>query len=233
MHPQSLNMQFAFKAMLISHDRILPYGTFLSLRLVHPSHPPASGGCAYCEVVISGKKDGPFSTQLQCSIEHAAAPLLLPLQGCIQVRYVHLFTCGSQNASTCALLVCSCGDVVLLFLWRILLIEMHISLPFPPLSSLHSSPLSSPLSILTCFLLSLIPLFPSLLPVFFLLLHYSLLSHFFLPLSFLNLSSLPSVGPVFFFSLPTGPSAGCEHGQSELWPCSQRQLGNATAASQE
>ena len=99
-----------------------------------------------------GKRFGPFSTQLQCSIEHAAAPLLLPLQGCIQVRYVHLFSCGSQNASTCALLVCSCGDVVLLFLWRILLIEMHISLPFPNLSSSHSSsPLSSPLSILTCF----------------------------------------------------------------------------------
>jgi len=81
MHPQSLNMQFAFKAMFILHDRIQLYDTFLSLRLVHPSRPPASGGCAYCEVVISGKKDGPFSTQLQCSIEDAAAPLLLPLQG--------------------------------------------------------------------------------------------------------------------------------------------------------
>ena len=134
MHPQSLNMQFAFKAMLISHDRILPYGTFLSLRLVHPSHPPASGGCAYCEVVISGKKDGPFSTQLQCSIEHAAAPLLLPLQGCIQVRYVHLFTCGSQNTSTCALLVAVvlwcyyfCGEY---FLLRCILVcHFHSSPP--------------------------------------------------------------------------------------------------------
>jgi len=29
MHPQSLNMQFAFKAMFILHDRIQPYGTFL------------------------------------------------------------------------------------------------------------------------------------------------------------------------------------------------------------
>jgi len=152
MYTQSLNMQFAFKATFILYNQIQPYSTFLLLRLVHPSHPPASGGCAYCEVVISGKKDGPFSTQLQCSIEDAAAPLLLPLQGCIQVRYVHLFTCRSQNTSTCALLVCSCGDVVLLFLWRILLIEMHITLPFPPLSSLHSSsPLSFPLSIHTCF----------------------------------------------------------------------------------
>ena len=180
-----------------------------------------------------GKRFGPFSTQLQCSIEHAAAPLLLPLQGCIQVRYVHLFTCGSQNTSTCALLVAVvlwcyyfCGEY---FLLRCILV-CHFQ-TFPP----HILLLPSHLLylFLPAFLLSLIPLFPSLLSVFFLLLHYSLLSHFFLPLSFLNLSSLPSVGPVFFFSLPTGPSAGCEHGQSELWPCSQRQLCNAAAASQE
>ena len=168
------------------------------------------------------------------SIEHAAALLLLPLQGCIQVRYVHLFTSGSQNASTCAFLVCSCGDVVLLFLWRILLIEMHISLPFPPLSSLHSSsPLSSPLSILTCF--SPLPYSSLPLPPLCVLLPPTLLSSLpFLPSPLLSQSLFPPFcWPSLFFSLPTGPSAGCEHGQSELWPCSQRQLGNTTAASQE
>jgi len=30
------NMQFAFKATFILHNRIQPYSTFLSLRLVHP-----------------------------------------------------------------------------------------------------------------------------------------------------------------------------------------------------
>ena len=55
-----------------------------------------SGGCQYCECVISVTSEpGPFSVTLECSVSHDdnGGPFLLHVKGKAQVRIIKLFTC--------------------------------------------------------------------------------------------------------------------------------------------
>ena len=186
---------------------------------------PVSGGCAYCEVVISGRREGPFSTQLQCSIEHGDTPLLLPLEGCIQVRRLVLMWNVLSNTpwfrvgcfATCIVYLSLPSS---LSLTSVLASSLSSSLPpssspfFPPHFLLLPSSLTPPPSILHC------PPSPSYLPPSPPLLLFPPFSLPFLPalpfLPPLSLSrppslpsppsSLPSLFPPSSLPLPSLPS---------------------------
>ena len=169
---------------------------------------PVSGGCAYCEVVISGRREGPFSTQLQCSIEHGDTPLLLPLEGCIQVRRLVLMWNVLSNTpwfrvgcfATCIVYLSLPSS---LSLTSVLASSLSSSLPpssspfFPPHFLLLPSSLTPPPSILHC------PPSPSYLPPSPPLL-------LFLPFSLPFLPALPFLPPLSLSrppSLPSPPSS--------------------------
>ena len=50
-----------------------------------PSSHPVSGGSRCCEMVLVGREEGAFSTCLQCDIKNSDNPVLLPIEGHVEV----------------------------------------------------------------------------------------------------------------------------------------------------